>query len=351
MIDVRSLVRPHLLQLEPYAAARHDADSDGLLRLDANENGWRPSDAWDTSRYPDPLQRRLKSVWGEMKGVDPARVFVGNGSDECIDLLIRAFCRPGRDRVLVTPPTYGMYATAATINGVSVTEVPLGARFELDPGAILDEIDPDTRLIVLCSPNNPTGNLLGVSALESILRAARGLVVIDEAYVDFSDTPSWMARLDEFDNLVVLQTLSKAWGLAGIRVGMACAGEPVIDVLNRIKPPYNVSGPSQSMAMEALLRADDLEASIKAIVEERERLAARLRQRPGVVEVFPSATNFLLVRVLEATQAYEALRSRGIVVRDRSNLPGCEDCLRITVGRPEENDRLLTAMSQLGGQG
>lgn len=344
MNRIDQMLRTNVRSLVAYRSARDEEQLAGAILLDANENAFAAVDRQSLARYPDPRQMQLKTALARVKVVENERIFVGNGSDEAIDLLLRAYCRPGQDEILVTPPTYGMYEVAAAANDVRVREVPLTAEFELDAAAVLDAITPRTNVVFLCSPNNPTGNCLDETEVEAVLRGFSGLVVLDEAYVDFCPERSWLPRLREFENLVVLQTLSKAWGLASLRVGMAFAAPPICEVLSRLKPPYNVSGISQSIACETLATTGVMRSHVAAIVCERERVVGRLRELPVVDRVFASDANFVLARFRAAHLLFEYLRREGVIVRDRSSMPGCENCLRLTIGTRTENDRLLSCI-------
>ncbi|HEX5668314.1 MAG TPA: histidinol-phosphate transaminase, partial [Chitinophagaceae bacterium] len=287
----------------------------------------------------------VKKKLSAIKGIAPEQIFLGNGSDEAIDLLYRAFCEPGIDNVVICPPTYGMYEVSANINNIKLTKVPLSASFQLDLEAMEGAIDPHTRIIWLCSPNNPTGNSLNREDVEIILNNFDGLVVVDEAYINFSRQRSFIPDLAEYPNLVVLQTLSKAWGLAALRIGMAFASREIIEVLNRIKPPYNISQAAQDLVLEALDRVEDVNDMIRILVEERKQLEEELKKLPQVIEVFPSDANFLLVKTIDAKGLYKYLVGKGIVVRDRSSVILCDESLRITVGTPRENQVLLKAIA------
>ncbi len=345
MWNLDELVRPNIRSLEPYRSARDEFKGQGQIFLDANESPFGAG----LNRYPDPLQWELKKAIASLKGVDPECIFLGNGSDEVIDLLFRIFCEPGRDRAVVLPPTYGMYAVCAGVPGVSVQEVPLDAEFQPEVEQVLATADSSAKLLFLCSPNNPTGNDFDESNLQRLVSGFPGIVVVDEAYIDFSARPSCLTWLEEYPNLVVLQTFSKAWGLAGIRLGMAFAGKPIIELLNKVKPPYNVNGLTQQAALEALRNPERIRADVRTILRERERLGKALNGYPFVEKVFPSDANFLLVRVNDADGLYGFLLERGIVVRNRSRQLHCRGCLRITIGTPEENANLLKALDEWEG--
>jgi histidinol-phosphate aminotransferase len=342
--DIKTLVRKNVLDMKPYSSARDEFTGTAEVYLDANENPYSSP----YNRYPDPLQRALKERIAAIKSVDPARLFVGNGSDEAIDLLIRAFCEPNTDRILITSPTYGMYAVCAAVNAVPVVSMPLTASFDIDMDAY-HGLSQGTKLLFLCSPNNPTGNLLRAEQIGEILDSYPGLVAIDEAYIDFAASPGWISKVDEYPNLVVLQTLSKAWGLAGLRLGIAYAGKPIIDILNKIKYPYNIGTAAQHIAMDALSREQEMQAWVKEILSERERMAKALSTLPIVETIYPSDANFLLVRVGSARETYAYLLHGGIIVRDRSNVTLCEGCLRITIGTPPENNKLISALRLMTG--
>ena len=336
MRPLEELVRPNIRALKPYSTARDEFSGGEITTwLDANENPYDNG----VNRYPDPHQKLLKQKIAALKGVREEQVFIGNGSDEAIDLCYRIFCRPGVDNAVSIAPTYGMYRVAADINDVEMREVPLGADFSLPTDALLAAADERTRLLWLCSPNNPTGNAFPAAGIERLLREFDGMVVLDEAYVDFADGAGFLPRLDEFPNLIVLQTLSKAWGMAGLRIGLAFAAREVAALFSRVKYPYNIPGPTQRAAEEMLGR--DLAPQIAEIRSERRRLASELASCPCIERVYPSQTNFLLVRTPAPDALYDALIEAGIIVRNRSRIPGCEGCLRITVGTPAENARMI----------
>lgn len=312
--------------------------------MDANENAFGSPYREDFHRYPDPLQHRVKEKLSKIKGVPTENIFLGNGSDEAIDLLYRAFCTPGKDNVILVPPTYGMYEVSANINDVAYRKVNLTPDYQLDLDGIAEAIDSQTKLIFICSPNNPTGNSLNRTDIETILVNFDGLVVVDEAYINFSKQPSFTKDLSEFPNLVILQTLSKAWGLAALRLGMAFASEEIITVFNKIKPPYNINQATQNIVLEALDNVDQVNSWIQEIVAEREKLSATLADIPQVAHITPSDANFILVKLEEPRALYNFLVSKGIIVRDRSKVELCEGCLRLTVGTPAENEELVSAV-------
>jgi len=348
--DLQSLVRKNIRNLKPYSSARSEFEGSAEVFLDANENSFGSPAGIGLNRYPDPLQRELKDRIAAMKGVSPSQIFAGNGSDEAIDLLFRIFCEPGCDDVITCPPTYGMYRVSADINDVAVREIRLTTDFQLDVPAIFAAISASTKLIFICSPNNPTGNLMSRESILEIARAFNGIVVVDEAYIDFADEPSMIVELSEQPNIAVLQTFSKAWGMAGVRVGLAFASGEVIDLMNRVKPPYNVSGIAQQAVINALDSKETVSSWIGAVKSERLRLESSLIALNIVQRVYPSYANFLLVEVDGANAVYKYLIDEKIVVRNRNNVELCEGCLRITVGTPMENDRLLDALGLFRNQ-
>jgi histidinol-phosphate aminotransferase len=348
MRDINLLLRENIKKLIPYASARDDFNGSAHIFLDANENSLGSPITPDYNRYPDPHQVKIKEQLTQIKGLLPQHIFLGNGSDECIDLLYRAFCNPGKDNVIIHPPTYGMYEISAHIQDVEVRRAMLTPQFELNMAAFEEQVDENTKIIWICSPNNPTGNAFHRSDIEMLLNNFDGLVVIDEAYINFSRQQSFIRELTEYPNLVILQTLSKAWGLAGLRMGMAFASELVIDVLNKIKPPYNIGQATQELVMKALKETTKVNEMIKDIVRMRNEMAEKISRLSSVSNVYPSEANFLLVQIQHTRQVYENLITKGIVVRDRSSAPGCTDCLRITVGTKEQNDRLLEILLSAG---
>ncbi len=341
MNNLRALMRPNIRDLKPYSTARDEYQGDVGTYLDANEN---PFDS-GYNRYPDPYQKELKEALSAIKSVEARRIFAGNGSDEAIDLVFRVFCVPGVDNVVSMSPTYGMYKVAAEINDVRMREVPLLPGFRLDAGAMLAACDANTKAIFLCSPNNPTGNALEREAIERILREFQGITVIDEAYADFYDGDSFLARLGEYPNLIVLQTLSKAWGMAGLRLGLAFADPVIIDTFTRVKYPYNINVATQRIVLEKL--REGVARQVQDIISQRDALLVSLDELEVVKEVYPSDSNFLLVRFDDPRAVYDMLIDRGIIVRDRSQVPLCEGCLRITVGTEQENRKLLDILNSI----
>ena len=333
-------VCPNILNLKPYSSARDEYSGEAMVFLDANENPFNEP----YNRYPDPLSKELKRKIADIKNVTPEKIFLGNGSDEPIDLIIRLFCEPGIHNIVTFEPTYGMYQVAADIHNVEVIKVRLEVDYTLDPEKLLKAVTRDTRIVFLCSPNNPTGNAIRKDAVQRIVSGFDGIVVIDEAYIDFAPDRSWLRQLDEYPNLIVLQTFSKAWGMAGIRLGMAFSQPEIIGLLNKIKYPYNLNMLTQHKAMELLGNEKEKDAWVRILLMEREKLKNSLAELPVVKKTGPSDANFLLVKVENAKQLYDYLVKKGIVVRDRSKVMLCEESLRITVGTPEENRILVQAL-------
>lgn len=342
--DLNSLLRPHIAKLQPYTSARDEYTGTEGVFLDANENPFGSITDQDFNRYPDPYQFALKSEISNIKEVRPTQIFLGNGSDEAIDLLYRAFCNPGKDNVILLPPTYGMYEVSASINDVEIRKVPLTADFQLQPEKILAQANDNSKILFICSPNNPSANKVKREEILFLLRNFKGLVVVDEAYIDFSDEPSFTTHLDEYPNLLVMQTFSKAWGLASLRLGMAFASEEIIRILNKIKPPYNISGLTQETVLAAIRNKDKVKTMIREILEEREFLQAELAKLSIIQKIHPSHANFLLVKIPNAGQVYDDLIEEKVIVRNRSKVLLCEDCLRITVGTRAENEAFLGAL-------
>jgi len=346
MFDIKNLVRANILIMKPYSSARDEFKGEASVFIDANENNLEsliPNQSFN--RYPDPYQRNLKEKIAPIKKVNPDQIFLGNGSDEAIDLLIRLVCKPGSDEVLTFSPTYGMYDVSSNLNDVVLRQIRLDENFQIQLEKLQGQIRANTKIIFLCSPNNPTGNLLDTKSIEYILKNFNGLVVIDEAYIDFANQPSWISRLPEFPNLVVMQTFSKAWGLAALRLGMAFASPEIINFLNKIKPPYNIGEATQLLALKALEQADKLTGIITEINQGRQYLQETLPKLTQVRKVYPSDANFLLVEVTDADKIYAYLLDNGIVVRNRSTQPGCFNCLRVTVGTQAENEKLIGVLA------
>lgn len=344
IFELNKLVRENVKKVKPYSSARDEFSGEAKVFLDANENSLgSPLTKW-YNRYPDPHQQKLKAEISKIKNIDVANIFLGNGSDECIDLLYRCFCEPGKDNTIICPPTYGMYEVSAAINDVEIKRAQLLPDFQLNLDLMESLIDTRTKIIWICSPNNPTGNSINYQDIEVLLNNFNGLVVVDEAYINFSRQRSLLKELKEYPNLVVLQTFSKAWGLAALRLGMAFASGEIIELLNKIKPPYNISQATQDFALEALQEVGQVNEMIKEIVAMREELTKVFERMPLVEKVFPSDANFLLVKVRDAVDIYEYLLKEGIVVRDRSKVQLCDQCLRITIGTEQENTLLVDSL-------
>ena len=344
-MNLNKLLRKNILQMNPYSSARDeykDLETD-MVFLDANENPFKSA----VNRYPDPQQSVLKTLISNQKNVPTNQILFGNGSDEVLDLIFRAFCEPNQDSVLSLPPTYGMYNVLANLNAIQNIQVPLSSNFEIEVDTILANVKTNTKLLFICSPNNPSGNTVDSTAIEQLLNAFSGLVVIDEAYIDFTDKTSWTKRLNSYPNLIVTQTLSKAYGLAGIRLGICFASQEIIAVLNKIKPPYNINTLTQDTAINALENMSKVVEQIKTILQERNQLAKALETYSFVKKIYPSEANFILIKVDDANKRYDELIKNGIVVRNRSSQLHCENCLRISVGTPSENTQLLTKSKTL----
>ncbi len=341
--QLNKLLRPNIAALKPYSSARDEYSGAEALFFDANENPFNSP----YNRYPDPYQRDLKKKIGILKDVASENVFLGNGSDEAIDLLFRAFCVPGKDNVVSIDPTYGMYQVAADINDVEVKRVLLTTEFELDDEALLEAVDENTKMIFICSPNNPTANCFVEQDMIKVIEGFEGVVVIDEAYIDFAPEKSLLGKLEKYPNLVILQTFSKAWGVAAIRLGMAFASKEIVSVLSKIKYPYNVNLLTQEKALELLGNEEQKQEWVEIILKEKERLAIALEKNPLIKKIYPSDANFLLVKVDNPTEIYDFMVRSKLIIRDRSKVALCEGCLRITVGTAEENDRLIEALLDL----
>ena len=349
--DLNKLVRDNIKKVKPYSSARDEFSGEAKVFLDANENSLGsplrkclPAGHAGYNRYPDPHQYKVKAEISKIKSIEATHIFLGNGSDECIDLLYRCFCEPGKDNVIICPPTYGMYEVCAAINDVELRRAELLPAFQLNLGLIESLLDAKSKMIWICSPNNPTGNSINYQDVEVLLNNFHGLVVIDEAYINFSRQRSLLQELKEYPNLVVLQTFSKAWGLAALRLGMAFASQEIIELLNKIKPPYNINQATQDFALEAMQELEQVNDRIEEIVAMREELSNVFLKMPLVEKVYPSDANFLLVKVREAVAVYEYLLTKGIVVRDRSKVQLCDRCLRITVGTEKENTLLVDSL-------
>ena len=344
MFNLDNLIRANIKTLKPYSSARDEFSGEAKVFLDANENSLgSPLIKW-YNRYPDPHQQAVKQQLSKIKGIAPEHIFLGNGSDECIDILFRCFCEPGKDNIIICPPTYGMYEVSANINDVEIRKAPLLPDFQLDLVHLENLADANTKIIWLCSPNNPTGNSLNRTDIEMVLNNFHGIVVVDEAYINFAQQKSFVQELVEYPNLVVLQTLSKAWGLAGLRLGMAFASQSIVELMNKVKPPYNINQATQELVLKALEEVGQVNDMIKMLVDMRGALAEVFESMPTVEKVYPSDANFILVKIKDARKIYDFLLTKGIVLRDRSNVALCEDCLRITIGSEKENTTLVDAM-------
>lgn len=342
-MDLKKITRENIKSLKPYSSARDEFTGEALVYLDANENPFNKP----YNRYPDPLQRKLKEKIAGLKQVPENNIFLGNGSDEPIDLIIRAFCEPGKDNIITINPTYGMYQVAADINNVEVRKVSLEDNFQLNPDKLLNSADRNTKLVFLCSPNNPTGNSFDKNALIKVIKGFTGLIILDEAYIDFVPEKSFLQDLNNYKNLIILQTFSKAWGMAGIRLGMAFAAPEIIKILNKIKYPYNINILTQKKALELLDNSDKKNNWVKVLLKEREQLAKKFRKFPFVINVFPSDANFLLIKMNDATEIYDYLVEQQIIIRNRSKVHLCENSLRITIGSKKENELLLDTLNEL----
>lgn len=344
--DIKKLVRPNIEILKAYSSAKEEYTGEAKILLDANENSLgSPLTKW-YNRYPDPYQKKVKEKLAFIKQINASQIFIGNGSDECIDVLYRTFCTPGIDNIIICPPTYPMFEVSANINNVTIQVAPLLPNFQLNVAHIEQLVNEQTKIIWICSPNNPSGNSIDRIDIETILNHFNGLVVIDEAYINFSTQKSYAQSLIDYPNLVVMQTLSKAWGLAGLRVGMCFADESIIQYMNKVKPPYNINMVSQELALTALEEIGQVNDMIQHLVDMRNALAEVITSMPYVQDVYPSDANFLLVKIPKATELYQYLLTQGIVVRDRSSLENCSDCLRITIGTEQENTELVDAIAR-----
>ncbi len=345
--DLEKLVRENVKRLTPYSSARKEFSGAAQIFLDANENSFGSPLEQNYNRYPDPLQTEIKEKIARRNTIKPTEIFVGNGSDEAIDLLFRIFCEPDVDEVIITPPTYGMYKVSADINAIRVKEIYLRTDFQLNIQEIRENVSERTKLVFLCSPNNPTGNSLRREAILKITESFRGIVVVDEAYIHFSREKSLIDEIKKCPNLVVLQTFSKAWGLAGLRVGLAFANEEIIKLFNKVKPPYNVSQIAQEAVLRALENESEVEKTIAEIVAEREKLIEKLNAFEFVTKIHPTDANFVLLKTIDAEKIYKFLLDEKIVVRNRNNVEMCAGCLRITIGTPDENEMLISSLKKL----
>lgn len=343
MIKLQNLIRPNIWALSPYSCARNEFTGEASVFLDANENPYNQP----FNRYPDPLQITLKEKIAALKKVRPSQIMLGVGSDEPIDLIFRIFCEPAKDNVVAINPTYGMYGVCADINNVTYKQVNLNNDFSLDADKVLKACDKHTKVVFLCSPNNPTGNSLDRKEIEKIILGFDGIVVIDEAYIDFSKQPSWLASLNDYPNLIVLQTFSKAWGMAALRCGMAFASEEIIAFFNKVKYPYNLNLLTQEAVYKQVENVEQKNEWVKALLLERSKLITELETLSLVKRIYPTDANFVLVKVDDANAIYKQLVEKGIIVRNRNNVTLCEGCLRITIGTPSENKQLLTALQQM----
>ena len=344
--DINNLVRKNIQTMKPYSSARDefkDFDQE-MIFLDANENPFENG----VNRYPDPQQKTVKSALAELKKVNQNQILLGNGSDEVLDLLFRAFCEPNRDNVITLPPTYGMYGVLANLNAVENREVVLNKDFQPNVTSILEAVDENSKMIFLCSPNNPTGNIFAEETISTLLEKFKGLVILDEAYIDFSDKESWLQKIEEYPNLVITQTLSKAYGMAGIRLGVLYASAPIIAVLNKIKPPYNVNELTQQKALSRVLDTISIQYEIHCIKEERDKLLQQLQHIHYVEKIYPTEANFVLIKVDDATKRYNQLIEKGIVIRNRTTQALCENTLRLTIGTAKENLKLIESLTLLG---
>ena len=344
--DLQKLVRKNIKELTPYSSARNEFKGEASVFLDANENAYGSPLNENFNRYPDPLQWQVKFALAKIKGVPAENIFIGNGSDEVIDLAYRIFCEPGKDNVIICPPTYGMYEVCAHINDIEIRKVNLNDNFQLDVEGILTATDEHTKLLFICSPNNPTGNNMNRVEIEMLLNNFAGLVIIDEAYINFSRQKTFMQELTEYPNLMVMQTLSKAWGLAALRLGLGFASLDVINVFNKVKPPYNISAASQQLALDALQNTMRVNKWIKETVSERKLLGRQISEFSFVENVYESDANFLLIKVNDANELYKYLSAKKIVVRNRSKEVLCGNCIRITIGTPTENKILISTLKK-----
>ncbi len=343
--NISKIIRPNIAKMKGYSSARDEfvQSTFEMIFLDANENPFQNG----VNRYPDPKQRSVKELLLELKGIPTNQILLGNGSDEVLDLIFRAFCEPKEDNVVLLPPTYGMYGVLAALNDIETKEVLLSDTFELRVKETLEVVNDNSKIIFLCSPNNPSGNSFDADKIQKIAEEFNGLVVIDEAYIDFSSQQSWLEKLSRYPNLIITQTLSKAYGMAGIRLGVCYASKEIIEVLNRIKPPYNVNELTQQRVKERLLKMETVQSEIELILAERAELEVALKEVSFIEKIYPSDANFILVKVDNATKRYNQLIEKGIVIRNRTTQPLCENTLRLTVGTREENEKLIKALIEI----
>ena len=344
--NLQKSVRENIRNLKPYSSARHEFTGKASVFLDANENAYGSPGNEKYNRYPDPLQWQLKNLLAKIKGVPAENICIGNGSDEIIDLAYRIFCNPGKDNVIICEPTYGMYAVYADINYIEIRKVNLTDEFNLDVDGIMSATDINTKLLFICSPNNPTGNNMNRADVEVLLNNFPGIIIIDEAYINYSKQKTFIQELTEYPNLIVMQTLSKAWGLAALRLGLCYASLDIIDLFNKVKPPYNINEASQQIALEALQNTEQVNEWIKEAVLQKEKLMHELANFSFIKNIYPSDANFILIKVDDAEILYQFLAEHEIVVRNRTKESGCENCLRISIGTPEENDLLLSTLKK-----
>lgn len=346
--ELSNILRPHIEKLTPYSSARDEYSGTSGVFLDANENPIGSVSGGDYNRYPDPYQREIKKLLAGIKNVDANQIFLGNGSDEAIDLLYRAFCRPLQDNIVIMPPTYGMYSVSAEINTTEIRKASLTPDYQIDVESVFAQVDDNTKIIFVCSPNNPTGNSLNTADIEAVLeRFTTGIVVVDEAYIDFSSEESYTQKLAKYPNLVVLQTFSKAWGMAGLRLGMAFASQEIIEILNKIKPPYNINQVTQDLAVKALQNVAEKDSMVTELLAQRDWMAKEFEAMEIVETVYPSDANFLLIKIKGADKIYNDLIEEKVIVRNRSKVTLCDSCLRISIGTEEENKALFKAMSEV----
>ena len=344
-MTITNLIRPNIKALKPYSSARDEfqGNTSNMVFLDANENPFENG----VNRYPDPQQRTVKALLSEIKNIPQEQILLGNGSDEVLDLIFRAFCEPNQDNIITLPPTYGMYSVLANVNAIEIKNVFLDDNFQPKVDDILRCANSNSKILFLCTPNNPTGNSFSTNSIKRLINEFKGIVVIDEAYIDFSKEPSWLYQLQEHPNLIVTQTLSKAYAMAGIRLGICYASKEIISVLNHIKPPYNVNELTQQRALQQLGQQAETKQEVLKILSERDNLITQLNTISFVSKIYPTDANFILIKVDNATTRYKQLIDKGIVIRNRTNQPGCENCLRITVGTPDENKIVIDALKSL----